>query len=337
VIIAAASTPDLLGACLASLARFGPRRIPFETIVVLNEANRYVETGLRQAVTGVEVVSSRVNLGLAGAGNRGRNLARGEFLVLLHDDAAIEPGWLEALVEAADAHPEAGAIGSKAILPNGRLQHAGFILWRDGNVSLAWVGQAPTPTAVDRLRPVDFCGTSSLLVRATAWDAVGGLDEQFYPAYYVDVDLCMALRRCRFTVLYQPASRILHHKGASTSPRFRAFLMDRNRELFREKWAAALEDQEPWDDSPAAKKRALARAKTFAEGCCRQGIVVPHSPKRARFDLVEQERRHIEMSRALQLAYIAHLTQLLDVAEAGVWWHIYRRFHSLLRRVLSSR
>ena len=140
----------------------------------------------------------------------------------LHDDAEIEPGWLEALVETADAHPEAGAIGGKAILPDGRLQHAGFILWRDSSSSPPWVGRAPAPTAFDRVRPVDFCGSSSLLVRATAWDTVGGLDERFYPAYYVDTDLCMALRQHRFIVLYQPASRgitrarALHHDSVNS-------------------------------------------------------------------------------------------------------------------------
>ena len=101
-----------------------------------------------------------------------------------------------------------------------------------------WVGRAPAPTAFDRLRPVDFCGSSSLLVRATAWDTVGGLDERFYPAYYVDTDLCMALRQHRFIVLYQPASRIRHHQSASTTPRFREFLFQHNRQLFLEKWGA---------------------------------------------------------------------------------------------------
>jgi GT2 family glycosyltransferase len=338
VIIPAASTPELLGACLDSLARFGSRHIPFETIVVLNEASRDFEAGLREAVTGMEVVASPVNLGMAGSGNRGRSLARGEFLVTLHDDAEIEPGWLEALVETADAHPEAGAIGGKAILPDGRLQHAGFILWRDSSSSPPWVGRAPAPTAFDRLRPVDFCGSSSLLVRATAWDTVGGLDERFYPAYYVDTDLCMALRQHRLIVLYQPASRIRHHQSASTTPRFREFLFQHNRQLFLEKWGATLGNQEPRDkNSLAAIERALARAEAFAELCRSEGIVATDPPpKRVPFDLVEQERRHFEMSRALQKAYVAHLTKLVEVAEAGVWWHIYRRCHSLLHRLLPS-
>ena len=290
VIIPAASTPELLGACLDSLARFGSRHIPFETIVVLNEASRDVEAGLRETVTGVEVVASNVNLGMAGSGNRGRSLARGEFLVTLHDDAEIEPGWLEALVETADAHPEAGAIGGKAILPDGRLQHAGFILWRDASVSPPWVGQAPAPTAFDRLRPVDFCGSSSLLVRATAWDAVGGLDERFYPAYYVDTDLCMALRQHRFIVLYQPASRIRHHQSASTTPRFREFVIQRNRQLFLEKWGAALGDQEPRDEKLAGGNRARPRTRRSFRGAM--------SPRGHRSDLSTPKASAVRSRRA---------------------------------------
>ena len=241
MIVPAASTAEMLGGCLASLARFGPTQIEYETIVVLNEAAPDIEAELRQKVTGVEVVASPVNLGMAGAGNLGRAHARGELLVALHDDAAIEPGWLEALVETADAYPEAGAIGGTVLFPDGRLQHAGLILWRDGTTSLPWIGDAPSPTAFDRLRPVDYCGTSSLLVRTAAWDAVGGLDEQFYPAYYVDVDLSMALRQQNWVVLYQPRSRIRHHQGSSSSLRLRSFIQGRNRQLFVEKWAAALD------------------------------------------------------------------------------------------------
>jgi GT2 family glycosyltransferase len=204
VIIPSSTRHDLLHACLRSLARFGPATIPYETIVVLNQATHEAEARLQEVATGVRVTSSPVNLGLAGAGNRGRALARGDLLILLHDDAEIEPGWMEALVETADSYPEAGAIGGKVLYPDGQLQFAGAILWQNGICSFPWVGEWPPPTAFNRLRAVDFCGTSSLLVRAGLWDFVGGLDEQFYPVYYVDVDLAMALRKLGFVVLYQP-------------------------------------------------------------------------------------------------------------------------------------
>jgi GT2 family glycosyltransferase len=354
VIIPAMSTSELLGACLRSLARFGPKQIPYEIIVVLNEASPDDAAALRETVTGLEVVASPVNLGLAGGTNRGRSLARGEFVVTLHDDAEIEPGWLESLVETADAYPEAGAIGGKVLFSDGRLQNAGMILWRDASISRPGVGKVPAPGDFDRLRPIDFCGTSSLLVRGSAWDAIGGLDERFYPAYRVDADLSMALRQRGLFVLYQPGSRIRHHRFASSTPRFRKFVFQRNRLLFIEKWAAALEEHEPADrDSLEAVERALARAEAFASRCRRRGTTAIEAlPNRMPFDPILQERWHFDKSRALQKTYVAHLTELIDAAERELasharsatltaikhgWRRIYRRLRSLQRRLGNTR
>jgi GT2 family glycosyltransferase len=317
VIIVAKSKLDLLRACLQSVARFAPGVIPFETIVVLNEAGPDTEAELRAMATGVKVARSPVNLGFAGAGNRARSLARGEFLLLLHDDARVEAGWMEALVQTADDHPEAGAVGSKVFYPDGRLQGAGWILWRDALTSPPWIGEAPVPTAFDRPRAVDYCGTSSLLVRAAAWDAVGGLEENLYPAYYVDVDLSMALRRLGFVVWYQPASRILHHHAASSNLRFRIFVVQRNRQVFMEKWGEALEGHEPPErESPSAIARAMARAEAFAEDCRRKGPPALTPPTiRAAFDPIAHELQSYERNRLFQSAYVTHLTEALGQAE----------------------
>jgi len=200
------------------------------------------------------------------------------------------------------------------------------------------LGNAPTPSAFDVSRPVDFCGTSSLLVRATARDAVGGLDEQFYSTYYVDIDHCMAQRRHGYVVLYQQRSRILRFQSASTTNRLRLFLMRYSHELFLAKWSAALEEQESRKlYSLAAINRAFARLDEFSERCRREVAPRPAAPEaRAPFDRVQQERRHVEMSHRLQNAYIADLTRIIDMAEARPWTFIYRRFCLLLSRLLPS-
>jgi GT2 family glycosyltransferase len=314
IIIPATAGPDLLQACLRSVSRYGPSTIPYETIVVLNETWDEDVAPLRETVRGVQVINSPINLGLAGAGNRGRHIASGEFLLLLHDDAEVEAGWMEALVETADSHPEAAAIGAKVLHPDGRLQFAGQILWRDGCTSPPWVGTPPGPDAFGNVRAVDYCGTSSLLVRTAAWDVVGGLDERFYPVYYVDVDLAMALRAHGFVVLYQPASRIRHHQGASSTGRFKEFLFRRNRLQFIEKWGAALNAFESSDGDPAqAIERAIARTDAFSKSrrAVRTGAY-PEAARRPSFDPILQERRLAERSRTIQKEYVDHLSCLLE-------------------------
>jgi GT2 family glycosyltransferase len=322
VIIPSTTRHELLHACLQSLARFGPATIPFETIVVLSEATPEAETRLRKNASGVQVVSSPINLGFVGAGNRGRALARGELLILLHDDAEIEPGWMEALVETADAHPEAGAIGSKVLYPDGRLQLAGGILWRNGRQSRPWFGKTPPPDAFGRMRAVDWCGSSSLLVRALIWDLIGGLDERFYPLYFVDIDLAMAIRNLGFVVIYQPNSRIRHHLAASSTPSFRDFILHRNRRRLAKKWRAALENHEPFENSPAAVERALARAEKFADECRRKGNVTnQYSVWPTTFNAAEQSSRYAKKSRALKIPYISHRVLMMLIGNPLRYLH----------------
>jgi O-antigen biosynthesis protein len=301
---------------LQSLARFGPATIPYETIVVLSEATPEAEARLRNKATGIQVVSSPINLGLVGAGNRGRALASGDLLILLHDDAEIEPGWMEALVETADAHPEAGAIGGKVLYPDGRLQLAGGILWRNAHGSPPWLGETPAPDAFGRVRAVDWCGSSSLLVRALIWDLIGGLDERFYPIYFVDIDLAMSIRKLGFVVIYQPNSRIRHHRSASSNPNFRDFLLYRNRRLLIKKWGAALENHEPFENSLAAVERALARADVFADECCRRGnMSSEYAVWPTPLNAADQNFRYAKKNRALKRAYIRHCMLMMLIGK----------------------
>lgn len=332
VIIVSTGGFDLVAAALRSIARFGPATIPFETIVVLNEPAPDMQARLDALVSGPLFVRSPVNLGIAGAGNLGRSLARGEFLLLFHDDSEAEPGWMEALVTAADEHPEAGAVGGKVLNPDGTLQHAGWIIWRDGRVSLPWFGDPPPATAFDQRCAADFCGSSSLLVRADAWDAIGGLEEDFYPAYCVDVDLGMALRNVGYIVLYEPASRTRHRKGASTSSELKRFAKRRNREAFVKKWRTGLEAHEPREHTQAALDLATRRALAFAETCRRAGPPKRPAADRRPIDAAAHERKHCEKDREFQKAFIAHLTQALAKSERRAG---RRGLLARLRRALS--
>jgi GT2 family glycosyltransferase len=227
----------LLSACLDSIVRNLGQDLPCETVIVLNGSPEPVRRLVHDEVSGATVVESAVNRGVAGGYNLARGAARGELLVVLHDDTEVWPGWLEALVAAADERPDAGAVGSKALNADGTLQSAGARVLANGRTEPLGRGEPADARAFQQRTEVDYSGSNSLLVRAATWDAVGGMDERFFPAYHVDVDLGTAIRALGQVVLYEPVSVVTHHRwGATTDERFRAFAASRNLARYVAKW-----------------------------------------------------------------------------------------------------
>ena len=307
-VIIPTKTLELVLCALRSLVDAAPIRVAFETIVVVNGAASDLARDLRSRVAGVQIVESTLNRGLAGAANLGRRVARGQLLVLLHDDAEVEPGWMEAFVAAADEFPDAGAIGGMVLDPDGSLQTAGMVLWQDATVSPPWLGDPPSPESFAEPRAVDYCGSSAILVRAEVWDSIGGLEERLFPAYYVDVDLAMSVRAVGWRVLFHPGPRIRHRRGASSTARTREFLAQRNRAFFIEKWSTQLAGQPPNDgDVLAAVQRAADRPPT------------PHSAagQTLRTEVLGEDA-YVTMAHEVQVGLVRYLDDSLDRSELAL-------------------
>jgi GT2 family glycosyltransferase len=243
--------------CLEAITEAGSA-IPFEVIILLNGATPAV-TAVVDRTEGARVIRSPVNLGFAAGCNRARAAARGELLLLLNDDTEVEPGWMEALVRTVD-DSGAAAVGSRVLFADGTLQEAGCIIWRDGGTATVGRGSRDEDGCYDYLRPVHYCSACSLLVRAAAWDAVGGFDEGYFPGYFEDADFCLRLRQEGLTVLYQPAARVRHHESASLESSYKAFVLRRSRTRFSDRWRHVL-PRFPHPEAPDALERAVQLAR----------------------------------------------------------------------------
>lgn len=264
MVVATTHDPSRLLRCVASIKR-GTGEVPYEVVVVLSGADEDVVEAAR-TLRGVRLAESRWNLGFAGACNLGRAQARGDLIVLLHDDAEAEEGWLPALVGSAERDPDAGVIGSRVLASDGRLRLAGAVIFSDASTAL--LGRGADADAPEHMvsRPVDYCSSCSVLVRARTWDAIGGVDELMFPGGYVDADLGIAARAAGWTVRYEPSAVARHREGGSMTGGFRAFAHGRNRDRLRSKWATELKLHEPPAlDREAATQRAVARADARAD------------------------------------------------------------------------
>ena len=230
--------------CLDSIRATASGTIRHEVMVVANGAPPSTAIRLSER-DDIVLIRSGVNLGFGGGHNWSARFARGAYLLFLNDDSTVEPGWMESLVNTADSHPGAGAVGSRVLYPDGRLQEAGGIIWRDGTSER--IGRFLPAESVEfaAIRPVEYCSGCSLMVRRDAWESLAGFDPEYFPAYYEDADLCFRLRERGFEILYDPGSRIRHLEWGSTDPAWRTFLSERNRSRFLERWSGVLRNHEP--------------------------------------------------------------------------------------------
>lgn len=314
---------ERFGRCLESLARALAAEPGCEVVAVLNGAGEDLRAVVARA-DGLRALDPPINLGFAAGLNLARAAARGEYLVVLQDDTVVHEGWLEALVEVADAHPEAGVVCSVGLYPGGDLvQSAGVVIFSDCTPQHARDGTHVA--ALDSLEPyaADACSSAGMLIPARTWDAIGGLDETFFPLYWVDATLAMCVWKRGEAVLCAPQARVEHTRGQSTPTRFASHLLVRHQRLFLERWGEVLDARhEPSDDhGPDAMDRALERAR-IAWGAARPGpppggaAPTPYDPAG---DVSERLRAGLRFARrALDTSqgYALELEVALDAREA---------------------
>ena len=322
--------------CVESLRRNIPTSLAHELIILGNGVGADAVPVSPDERT--RVLRSDVNLGFGGGCNWAARHARGEFLVFLNDDTEVQPGWLEALLAAAERHPSVAAVGSLVLAVDGRIEEAGRVLWRDGVSHGIAAGLSPAAAPLERVREVDYCSACSLLVRRSAWDAAGGFDERYFPAYYEDTDLSLELRRRGGAIVCASDSRLVHHRSVSTTPLWRRFLGLRNHRLFVERWSAALPlfPVRPRDEPTPAEVVAAAsgagnRRRALYDATAMAQPPAPDAPT-DRIALLELELAQLQAELRLKDEYIAHLGTAAPEMERALARMLAEERRSIRRR-----
>ena len=218
IIIITRNRPVLLQYCLEHvLAQPYPYK---EIIVVDSSSNNESERVVAQypEVLSVRLYGQRNNM--PQARNEGINISSGEIIAFIDDDAIVEPGWLDALIDTY-RDETVGAVGGRIIqMPK---PHCDLItdspilsVRPSGRVIIENLGSFSTEQV-----EVDWLLGCNMSFRRTVLELVGGFD----PGYTLtntreDIDLSFRVKRAGWRVVFNPAMAVVHYSPRTSDLHF---------------------------------------------------------------------------------------------------------------------
>lgn len=204
-------------ACVASLLQMD---YPTSRIIVVdNGSNDGSTAALRERFLTVDVISSSVNLGFAGACNLGIEaaLAAGAaYLLIMNNDTVVDKQMLSELIREAERSPDIGIVGPKIYYYD-----APDTIWFAGGDRGRWTWAVTRrPRGRDRKssnlpRDVSFLPGCGMLARRVLVERIGSFDTGYF-MYYEDCDFCVRAKQAGFRLRYVPTARMWHKVSSSS-------------------------------------------------------------------------------------------------------------------------
>jgi GT2 family glycosyltransferase len=211
---------ELLMRCLDAIERTHPPGLEREVLVLDNASDDGSAAAVRARGGDTRLIALDRRTGKAENDSTLLREARGEHCLLLNEDAELQPGAPEELVEALVADPAAGAAAAQLLDPSGEPQPCA---WRLPGVASALAGalflhrRLTVQSGGEATRAVGWAQSSAMLVRREAAVEVGFLDPRFF-VYSDETDFCKRLGDAGWATLLVPAARAIHHEQLSTDP-----------------------------------------------------------------------------------------------------------------------
>ncbi|MBT3384591.1 MAG: glycosyltransferase [Prolixibacteraceae bacterium] len=228
VIIVNYNVKHFLEQCLHSVLK-ASKNISAEIFVVDNNSVDGSTQLILEKFPGINFIENKENVGFSKANNQAARIAQGKYILLLNPDTVVEENTFSKVISFMEKHPDAGGLGVKMIDGTGN-----FLPESKRGLPTPWVAFYKM-SGISRLFPkskkfgkyhlsylnenkiheVDVLAGAFMLLRKSALDKVGLLDETFF-MYGEDIDLSYRVIKGGYKNFYFPKTTIIHYKGEST-------------------------------------------------------------------------------------------------------------------------
>ncbi len=228
VVIVNYNVEHFLEQCLHSV-RKASKKMAVEVFVVDNNSVDGSVQLVKEKFPEVILIANKENVGFSRANNQAMRVAKGEYILLLNPDTVVEETTFDKVVAFMDAHPDAGGLGVQMIdgkgnfLPESKrgLPKPAVALYKMAGLSRLFPKSKTFGRYhlgfldKDQTHEVEILSGAFMLLRKTALDKVGLLDEEYF-MYGEDIDLSYRILLGGYKNYYYHDTRIIHYKGEST-------------------------------------------------------------------------------------------------------------------------
>jgi GT2 family glycosyltransferase len=213
----------------------------FDAVVVDNGSTDGSQEMLREKYPQVMIIQNQKNEGLGRASNQGIEATKGKYVLLLNNDTLVNGPSFDLMVDFLENNQKVGAVGGKLLNDDGTVQSCYYnfstlveeilIATRIGHI---FNPEYPAVINSEEPKSVDWLSSACLLLRRSALNNVGLLDESYF-IYGDEVDLQYRLRKAGWEVYYLPQATTIHFGGRSMTRWPRRKMVYRGKMLFYKK------------------------------------------------------------------------------------------------------
>ncbi len=229
IVIVNYNVKDHLDTCLSSIFKSNNKKYNIEIYVIDNNSIDGSRDFIKTKYPQINYIENEINLGFSKANNIALKKVTGKYILLLNPDTILEEGTFEKLIRFCEDNKDVGAVTSKLIMANGKLDLAckrsfptlSVALPRILGLSKAFPKSKTfgkynlTYLNEDETYEVDAICGAFMFIPKKVLDEVGLFDEDYF-MYGEDIDICYRIKKKGYKIFYYPEVKTVHLKGEST-------------------------------------------------------------------------------------------------------------------------